>query len=107
MLYLAARCVACQREFAVDKIDGESQAVHFRRPSFFESYTCPNCNATSDYTCDDLMRFETSFLSQVITNAHRANVRFKNCINCHALVINHMAAIRRNCERWYFVSVTV
>ena len=77
MIYLAERCVACQREFAVDKIDGKSQAVHFRWPSFFESYNCPNCNATSDYTCDDLVRSETSFLSQVITNAHRAKVKLK------------------------------
>jgi transcription elongation factor Elf1 len=108
MIYLAERWVACQREFAVDKIDGTSQTVQFRRPSFFESDNCPNCNATSDYTCDDLvLRSETSFLSQVITNAHRAKVKCKNCINRHALVINHVAAIRRNCGSWYFESVTV
>src|SRR5687767_14493929 len=55
MEYLAVRCVACQGEFPVERLDGNSQAVHFQRSSFRASYTCPSCNATSDYTCDDLM----------------------------------------------------
>ena len=75
MQYLAVRCVACQREFSVETIDGNSQAVHFQRPSFRASYTCPNCNATSDYTCDDLMPSETSFLSHAVANPHPAKVR--------------------------------
>jgi hypothetical protein len=67
MEYLAVRCVACRREFPVERIDGNSQAVHFQRSSFRASYTCPHCNATSDYTRDDLMPSagHSSFVSEV------------------------------------------
>jgi hypothetical protein len=67
MEYLVVRCVACGREFPVERIDGNSQAVHFQRSSFRASYTCPSCNATSDYTRDDLMpsRGHSSFVEEV------------------------------------------
>ena len=58
MPYLAVRCVACQKEFPVERIDGRAQATPFQRASFRASYTCPQCGATDDYGLDDLMPFD-------------------------------------------------
>ena len=58
MEYLAVRCVDCRKEFAVERIDDRSQAIHFQRASFRASYTCPHCDAAHDYGFEDLMPFD-------------------------------------------------
>jgi hypothetical protein len=64
MPYLAVRCVGCQKEFAVERIDDQGQAAHFQRASFLASYTCPECGATNDYGSDDLVPFNGSMQMQ-------------------------------------------
>ena len=55
---LAVRCRSCEAEFVVERINSAPEAAPFRRPSFKASYTCPQCDATHDYTSGDLTRCE-------------------------------------------------